>query len=265
MKTTTIAWTEATWNPVTGCTKIPGPHGSPSGCDNCYAFTLAERFRGTPGHYYEHGFDVTLRPQRIDDPLTWTKPRRIFVNSMSDLFHDAIPDRFVIEACETMFFADWHVFQVLTKRPERMRRAFRWLYDPRGPWSHLNAERFPMPNVWLGVSVCSMADAWRVQMLRETPAAIRFLSLEPLLGRIDAAVLDGMDWIIIGGESGRGARALDEEWTRSIIAACRAKRIPVFNKQMGSVWAKQHGLTGKAETPAEWPEDLRVREYPTHG
>lgn len=192
-----IEWTDATWNPVTGCTKV-----SP-GCDHCYAETLAERFRDTPGHYYENGFDVQLRPEKLDQPLRWTRPRRIFVNSMSDLFHDQVPDEYIAKVFAVMARAEQHTFQLLTKRHGRMRSllsddAFpdavvRELGGGLGGW--------PLPNVWLGVSVENQqwADT-RIPALLETPAAVRFLSMEPLLGPVD---LDTQPWRPIGKEDAR--------------------------------------------------------------
>lgn len=258
MKTTKIAWTNATWNPVSGCTKV-----SP-GCDHCYAETLAERFRGVPGHYYEQGFDLTLRPERLDDPLRWKKPRLIFTNSMSDLFHRDIPDEYIAEVFGRMIAAKQHTFQVLTKRPDRMRLLLKERSDVGAGFAKIADYCFPWPapNVWLGTSVESADYAWRADMLRATPAAVRFLSCEPLLGHIPAIVLRDLDWIIVGGESGRGARPLDESWVRDIKDDCEAMSIPLFVKQMGSVWAQAHSLRGKADSLEDLPADLRVREFP---
>ncbi len=259
MGKTTIAWTQHTWNPVTGCTKIPGPHGAPSGCDNCYAYTFAERWRGTAGHYYENGFDVTLRPAKLEDPLRRSTPTMYFCNSMSDLWHDEIPDAYISGVFDVMRRAPQHTFQVLTKRPERMRRFLSRYYTLDIP----HGTPAPLPNVWLGVTIATEADAWRAAALRDAaPIAIRFLSLEPLLGPVPATVLDGMDWAILGGESGRGARPMRESWVRDLVSAARDRNVAPFVKQLGSVWAKSHGLAGKAEDPAEWPADLRVREHP---
>lgn len=251
-----IEWTDATWNPVTGCTKV-----SP-GCNNCYAERFAERWRGIPGHPFERGFDIVLRPERLQDPLRWKKPRRVFVNSMSDLFHKDVPDEFIAQVFVTMAFASRHTFQVLTKRPERMRRLVRDFADGRqlghalslpvtiqgdrivaraelaGPpaVTHRVSRSWPPTNVWLGTSVESADYAWRADMLRETPAAVRFLSLEPLLGHIPAGVLRDIDWVIVGGESGPHARPMHPRWVHSIRDACIAHRIPFFFKQYGE-WA----------------------------
>jgi protein gp37 len=230
-----IEWTDATWNPVTGCTKV-----SP-GCDNCYAETFAERWRGTPGHPYEAGFDLTLRPERMDQPLRWTKPRRVFVNSMSDLFHDDIPDDFIASVFAVMALTPRHTYQLLTKRHARMRSL---LSNPdfkaavalaalsfddailSGPW--------PLPNLWLGVSVEDQkwADI-RIDALRETPAAVRMLSLEPLLGPLDSLDLTGIGWVIVGGESGPGARPMHPDWVRSLRDQCTSAGVPFFFKQWG--------------------------------
>lgn len=222
---TKIEWTDATWNPVSGCTLV-----SP-GCDHCYAERIAERFRGVPGHYYEHGFDVTLRPDKLSDPLRWKRPRRIFVNSMSDLFHKDVPDEYIAKVFAVMQEAKQHVFQVLTKRPERMKR-----FLSRGILPDVMPK---MHHIWLGTSVENADYAWRADMLRATPAAVRFLSLEPLLGHIPALVLRDMDWVIVGGESGPGARELNPDWVRDIRDDCAAMSIPFFFKQWGGVRDKR--------------------------
>jgi protein gp37 len=232
---TGIEWADATWNPTTGCEKV-----SP-GCDNCYALTFAERWRGVPGHYFEHGFDVQLRPDKLDMPLRWRKPRRIFVNSMSDLFHKDIPDEYIARVFVVMALASQHTFQILTKRHARMRslvssQEFRDLVRDAGrDLFDLNDEaryvldirtgvhRWPLPNVWLGVSVESQrwADI-RIPALLDTPGAVRFLSCEPLLGPVDTGLntYNGnpplIDWIIAGGESGPGARPMHPAWARSL-------------------------------------------------
>lgn len=229
---TTIEWTDATWNPTTGCTQV-----SP-GCDHCYALTLSERFRGVPGHYFENGFDVQLRPDKLDQPLRWKRPRRIFVNSMSDLFHDDIPELYIASVFDVMAQASQHTFQLLTKRHGRMRSLLR-------RWIHEDGMVMP-PNVWLGVSVENQqwADI-RIPALLETPAARRFLSCEPLLGsvslfantKIDTGTL--VDWVIVGGESGRGARPMDIRWARGLRDECTAYGIPFHFKQWGA-----HGSDG---------------------
>lgn len=232
-----IEWTDATWNPVTGCTKV-----SP-GCDHCYAETFAERFRGVPGHPFEQGFDLKLWPSRLDLPFTWKKPRMVFVNSMSDLFHKDVPDDFIESVFTTMLGTPQHTYQVLTKRPERMRR---WVAN------YLRFYKQPQ-NVWLGTSVESADYAWRADMLRETPAAVRFLSLEPLLGHIPAIVLRDMDWVIVGGESGPGARAMDPKWVRDIRDDCEYMGIRFFFKQWGGVRKKRAGRELDGRTHDEFP------------
>lgn len=228
-----IEWTDTTWNPVTGCTKV-----SP-GCDHCYAETFAERWRGIPGHPFEQGFDLKIRPERLDQPYSWRKPRRVFVNSMSDLFHRDIPDEFIEHVFFTMYATPRHTYQVLTKRPERMRRI---------------APKAAPPNVWLGVSIENMDYAWRADMLRETPAAVRFLSLEPLLGPIAKRVIEGMDWVIVGGESGPGARPIDPAWVRHIRNVCAQLSIPFFFKQWGGVHKKEAGRELDGRTYDEFPK-----------
>ena len=208
-----IEWTEATWNPVTGCDKIS------AGCAHCYAETFAERFRGVPGHPYERGFDLMLRAERLDLPLTWKQPRMIFVNSMSDLFHDAVPLEYIQSVFATMRAAHWHQFQLLTKRSQRLREIAGELAWP--------------DNVWMGVSVENQRWASRVADLRRVPAKIRFLSVEPLLGplRLD---LGGIHWVIVGGESGPGARPMRADWARSVRDQCVRAGVPFFFKQWGA-------------------------------
>ncbi len=207
----TIEWTDATWNPVTGCDKV-----SP-GCAHCYAERIAERFRGTAA--FPHGFDVTLHDDRRELPLRWRRPRRIFVNSMSDLFHDTVPEPFIRAVFDTMRRAHWHQFQVLTKRSERLSRLAGVL-----PWPE---------NVWMGVSVENQHWSRRIADLRRVPAAVRFLSVEPLLGplRLD---LHDIDWVIVGGESGPGARPMRLDWAVSVRDQCVAAGVPFFFKQWGS-------------------------------
>lgn len=228
---TGIEWTDATWNPVTGCDRV-----SP-GCVNCYAEAIAKRFAGTKA--YPDGFKVTLHPERLEQPLRWRKPRRIFVNSMSDLFHRDIPNDFIAKVFDTMLAAPQHTFQVLTKRPERMRRFAAQYYDliARG----LGGDRsiVPYANVWLGVSIESNEYAWRADMLRETPAAVRFLSVEPMLGFVDRVSLEAIDWVICGGESGPHARPIDPAWVRDLRDRCAMldrpdlPAVPFFFKQWG--------------------------------
>jgi protein gp37 len=216
-----IEWTDSTWNPVTGCTKV-----SP-GCDHCYAQTFAERFRGVPGHPFEQGFDLRLRPERIEQPLSWRKPQNVFVNSMSDLFHVGVPDEFIIKVFDVMCRAAQHQFQVLTKRPERLARL-----SPRLPIAE---------NIWLGVSVESPNYYWRIKHLQSVPVAVRFLSCEPLLAALPDIPLVGIDWVIVGGESGRGARPMLVSWVKDIRAQCRRKGVPFFFKQWGGVNKKRSG------------------------
>jgi len=238
---TAIEWTDATWNPTTGCTQV-----SP-GCDHCYALTLSERFRGVPGHYFENGFDVQLRPDKLDQPLRWKKPRRIFVNSMSDLFHDDIPTEYIAKVFAVMATARQHTYQLLTKRHGRMRSLLNADYfrtevscaiaGMDGPSANL----WPLPNVWLGVSVENQQWAnIRIPALLDTPAAVRFLSCEPLLGpvslfentRIDTGTL--VDWVIVGGESGRGARPMQASWARQLRDECTRYEIAFHFKQWGA-------------------------------
>ena len=213
MQRSSIEWTEATWNPVTGCTEI-----SP-GCAHCYAKTFAERFRGVPGHPYEYGFDLQLRPERLDQPLRWRKPRTIFVNSMSDLFHPDVPDDYIFQVFGVMESAERHRFQVLTKRSERLAELAHSL-----PWPS---------NVWMGVSVENQRFTSRIDDLREVPATVRFLSCEPLLGSLELN-LEGIHWVIAGGESGPGARAMDPEWIRGVRDQCADAEVPFFFKQWGA-------------------------------
>jgi protein gp37 len=238
---TTIEWTDATWNPVTGCTKIT------AGCDNCYAARFSERFRGVPGHPFETGFDLTLRPERIAQPLTWRRPRMIFVNSMSDLFHKSVPRAFIDRVFDTMETADWHVFQVLTKRSSLMRGYLKRRYRDKA---------LP-PHVWIGVSVEDGRSRARIDHLRQAPAAIRFVSVEPLIGPVGAVDLSGIHWVIAGGESGPGARAMHIDWAREIRDQCAAQGVAFFFKQWGGIRPKAGGrsLDGREwnELPAELP------------
>lgn len=216
----TIEWTDATWNPVRGCTKI-----SP-GCMHCYAETFAERFRGVPGHPYEQGFDLKLVPEKLAEPLKWTKPKTIFVNSMSDLFHKGVPDDYIEAVVRVMRLANWHTFQVLTKRSERLLDLLQ---------TKLRAAAAE-PHIWFGVSVEDRKYGLpRIDHLRSAPARMRFLSIEPLLEDIGPIKLDGIDWVIAGGESGPGARPMDPAWVRLIRKQCRASGVPFFFKQWGGV------------------------------
>jgi len=222
---TSIEWTDATWNPVTGCTKIS------AGCDHCYAERFSERFRGTRGHPFENGFDLTLRPERLDQPLRWRTPRMIFVNSMSDLFHKEIPKEFITRVFDTMEAASWHTFQVLTKRSSLMRDFLRKRYGTR---------RAPL-HMWFGVSIEDGTKTSRIRHLREAPAGVRFLSIEPLIGPVGKLDLTEIDWVIVGGESGPGARPMEREWVRGIRDQCRDKRVAFFFKQWGGLRPKSGG------------------------
>ena len=220
-----IEWTDATWNPVTGCTKIS------AGCDHCYAERFSERFRGTRGHPFERGFDLTLRPERLAQPLHWRQPRMIFVNSMSDLFHKEIPNEFITRVFDTMEQARRHTFQVLTKRSSLMRDFLRRRYGTnRGP-----------AHMWFGVSIEDGSRTSRVKHLREAPAGVRFLSIEPLIGDIGTLDLTGIDWVIVGGESGPGARPMQAQWVRAIRDQCHANDVAFFFKQWGGLRPKSGG------------------------
>lgn len=216
-----IEWTDATWNPILGCQKV-----SP-GCKHCYAEALSERFRGVPGHPFERGFDFRLVPGKLADPLKWSKPRRIFTCSMSDLFHENVPLEYLLRVFKVMQEADWHTFQILTKRSERLVALRHKL-----PWSG---------NVWIGVSVENADYLHRVRHLASVRARIRFLSLEPLLGPIDELELHGIDWVIVGGESGPRARPMDPEWACTIRDKCREAGVPFFLKQLGGRRGKRGG------------------------
>ena len=232
-ETSQIEWTDATWNPVTGCHKI-----SP-GCANCYAETFAERFRGVPNHPYEQGFDLRLWANRVALPLTWKKPKRIFVNSMSDLFHKDVPLAFILEVFETMRAAHWHQFQILTKRHERLLEL-----NSKLPWAE---------NIWMGVSVENNDYVGRIDCLRQTNAHIKFLSVEPLIGPIDDLDLRGIDWVIVGGESGRRPRPLNPHWVRSIREQCARNSVAFFFKQWGGTNKKKAGRLLDGRTHDEQP------------
>ncbi len=233
-----IEWTDATWNPTRGCVKI-----SP-GCTHCYASTFAERFRGVPGHPYEQGFDLRLVPEKLADPLRWAKPKMIFVNSMSDLFLDTIPDDYIQRVVRVMEAADWHTYQVLTKRSERMRDLLR---------TKLRAAA-AKPHIWWGVSVENRRHGLpRVEHLRSAPAGLRMLSVEPLLEDLGDINLDGIGWVIAGGESGPGARPVQKEWLLSLRDRCAAARVPFFFKQWGGTRKKLAGRELDGRTYDEVP------------
>jgi protein gp37 len=233
-----IEWTDATWNPVRGCTKI-----SP-GCKHCYAERFAERFRGVPGHPFEQGFDIRLVPEKLDQPLRWRSPRRIFVNSMSDLFHDRVPTEYISRVGEIMQAASWHTFQVLTKRNERLQSLLngelRWMGS--------------LSNVWWGVSVEDREHGLpRIDSLRSTNARVRFLSVEPLLEDVGEIDLSGIDWVIVGGESGPRARPMEEAWVSRMLKQCEAARVPFFFKQWGGRQKKKAGRSLGGRTYDELP------------
>src|SRR5262245_45774593 len=208
-----IEWTDATWNPVRGCTKI-----SP-GCAHCYAETFAERFRGVPGHPYEQGFDLRLVPAKLAEPLRWGSPKMVFVNSMSDLFHRDVPDEYIKAVCRVMERADWHTYQVLTKRPERMRDLLQTRL----------ASAAQAPHIWWGVSGEDRSHGLsRIEHLREAPAGLRMLSVEPLLEDLGTLDLRGIGWVILGGESGHGARPLEKRWVESVRDQCQRAGVPFF-------------------------------------
>ena len=227
-----IEWTDATWNPVRGCTLV-----SP-GCAHCYAQTFAERFRGVKDHPYEQGFDLRLVPEKLAEPLRWAKPKSVFVNSMSDLFHKDVPEDYVERVCRVMQTANWHTYQVLTERAERLR-------DLLNGRLRFAAE---LPHVWWGVSVENRKHGLpRVDLLRDSPAAVRFLSVEPLLEDLGAIDLTGIHWVIVGGESGAGARPMQKEWVENLRDRCESAGVAFFFKQWGGVRKCETGreLDGK--------------------
>jgi protein gp37 len=220
-----IEWTDTTWNPVTGCTKIS------SGCDNCYAERFSERFRGVKRHPFSTGFDLTLRPNRLQQPLDWKRPRMVFVNSMSDLFHKEISREYISAVFDTMEKADWHIYQVLTKRSSLMQRFINARYKERAAPHH----------IWFGVSVENAEATSRIAHLRKAQAAIRFLSIEPLIAPIGELDLQGIDWVIVGGESGWGARPMLAEWVIDIRDQCVSAGVAFFFKQWGGRSPKARG------------------------
>ena len=233
-----IEWTDATWNPIRGCTKI-----SP-GCAHCYAETFAERFRGVPGHPYEQGFDLKLVPEKLSEPLRWKAPRMVFVNSMSDLFHEDVADDYIEQVCRVMVQASRHTFQVLTKRSERMRNLLR---------TRLGFAAVE-PHIWFGVSVENRKHGLpRVEHLRSAPAGLRMLSVEPLLEDLGPIDLAEIGWVIAGGESGPGARPMEIDWIRSIRDQCRSSGVPFFFKQWGGVRKNRSGRELDGRTHDEVP------------
>jgi protein gp37 len=233
-----IEWTDATWNPVTGCTKIS------AGCDNCYASRFSERFRGVRGHPFESGFDLTLRPSRLEQPLLWKRPRMVFVNSMSDLFHKDVPEEFLCRIWDTMERANWHTFQILTKRSSLMRDFLTRRYG---------GSSVP-PHIWYGVSIEDRSKISRLRHLRAAPSGIRFLSVEPLIGHVGKLDLDGISWVIVGGESGPKARPIDHEWVRDIRDQCQRQNVAFFFKQWGGFRPKQGGRTLDGREWSEFPQ-----------
>lgn len=224
---TKIEWTDRTWNPITGCTPIS------DGCKNCYAIKMARRLKAMGNARYSNGFQVTLHPDLLDQPLRWKKPSMIFVNSMGDMFHESIPLEYIQRVFATMTRASHHIFQVLTKRSSRMLEL-----SPSLPWA---------PNIWLGVTVESGKYLYRVENLKETPAQTKFLSIEPMIGPVEGLILDGIDWVIVGGESGHHARLIEKEWAIAVRDTCTASDVPFFFKQWGGTNKKKAGkiLDGK--------------------
>ncbi len=235
-----IEWTETTWNPLTGCTKI-----SP-GCKHCYAERMSLRLQAMGQANYANGFDLTLHEHMLEVPLRWKKPRLVFVNSMSDLFHKEAPEEFILRVFDVMRRASWHVFQVLTKRADRLAKL-----SPRIDWPD---------NVWMGVSVERADYLFRIDRLRQTGAKVRFLSLEPLLGPLPGMNLEGVDWVIVGGESGPGARPMQERWVKDIRDQCLAAEVPFFFKQWGGVFKSRNGRTLEGRTWDQMPQVEEPRQ-----
>lgn len=243
----TIEWTDATWNPATGCTKVS------RGCDNCYAERFAERFRGVPGHPFETGFDLTLRPERLEQPLGWKRPRMVFVNSMSDLFHKEIPQSHIASVFDTMERANWHTYQVLTKRSSLLQKFVNDRY-----------QNTPAPkHIWLGVSVEDEKAATRIAHLKAANASVRFLSIEPLLAPVGKLSLKGIDWVIVGGESGPRARPIDEKWIIDIRNQCVRAGVAFFFKQWGGSSPKAGGrlLEGREWNQFPKPPKTKLKHH----
>jgi protein gp37 len=235
---TKIEWTDATWNPVRGCTKV-----SP-GCKHCYAEAFAERFRGVKDHPYEYGFDLRLVPSKLLEPFLWPSPRMVFVNSMSDLFHESVPDEYIMRVVKVMMAADWHTYQVLTKRAARLEHML------NGPLQFATSTR----HIWWGVSVEDNKHGKpRIEFLRCTPAAVKFLSIEPLLEDLGDLDLSGMNWVIVGGESGPGARPMLEAWVKNLLVSCRTYGVPFFFKQWGGINKNKTGRELHGKTYDEFP------------
>jgi protein gp37 len=237
---THIEWTDATWNPVTGCTKIS------AGCDNCYAARFSERFRGVPGHPFENGFDLTIRPERLTQPLDWKKPRMIFVNSMSDLFHKAVPKAHIARVFDTMERADWHIYQVLTKRSSLMQKFINDRYKAR----------LAPPHIWFGVSIEDSRATSRIAHLQKANAAVRFLSVEPLIGPVGKLDLTGIHWVIVGGESGPHARPMQTQWAIEVRDQCLKAKVAFFFKQWGGRSPKSGGRLLEEKEWNQFPATL---------
>jgi protein gp37 len=233
-----IEWTDATWNPLRGCTKI-----SP-GCKHCYAESFAERFRGVAGHPYEQGFNLRLVPEKLTEPLSWRTARMIFVNSMSDLFHPQVSDEYIIAVTRVMMTANWHTYQVLTKRAERQQQLLNSKLSFAAQAAH----------IWWGVSVENRKHGLpRMDELRKAPVPVRFLSIEPLLEDLGRVDLTGIHWVIVGGESGPGARPMKKKWVESLLNQCTVAGVPFFFKQWGGVWKKSAGRQLNGKTYNEFP------------
>lgn len=230
-----IEWTDATWNCTTGCTKVS------AGCTNCYAERVALRLQSMGTKKYANGFKLTLHPEDLEIPLRWSKPRKIFVDSMSDMFHKDIPFEFIDRVWEVMLKADWHIYQILTKRPEIMLRYI----TERNPKSH--------KHIWLGTSVEDSRVKERIEVLRKIPAEIRFLSLEPLIGDVGELNLDGISWVIVGGESGDKHRLIKEEWVLNILKQCEEQKVAFLFKQWGGITSKSGGRLLQGRTYDEYP------------
>ncbi len=228
-----IEWTQSTWNPLTGCSKVS------DGCKNCYADRMAKRLQAMGVENYRNGFKLTMHPHVLRKPLEWKTPQLIFVNSMSDLFHWDVPSDFILQVFDTMRAAHWHTFQILTKRAKRLPKI-----DPQIEWPN---------NVWMGVSVENEIVQWRIDYLRQSSAKVKFLSLEPLLGPLPRLDLAGIDWVIVGGESGPGARPMEEAWVLEIRDQCQAARVAFFFKQWGGTNKKKSGRTLAGRTYDEMP------------
>ena len=241
-----IEWTDTTWNPVTGCTKIS------AGCDNCYAARFSERFRGVPGHPFETGFDLTLRPERLMQPLAWKRPRMIFVNSMSDLFHKEIPKAHIAAVFDTMEKANWHIYQVLTKRSSFLQKFINARYKSGSAPAHM----------WFGVSVENAQAVSRIAHLQKANAGVRFLSVEPLIAPVGRLDLGGIDWVIAGGESGPGARPMLTEWVCDIRDQCLAAGVAFFFKQWGGRSPKSGGRLLEGREWNQFPQQHRRARRP---